>query len=139
MLLGAGVRVLTLLLQGGANPLQLDKEGHSALHLAALGGRQDAAALLARHGGDLRAKSRHGHSARELGRCWPLSLAVGTPAKSSVQFLRFTFGLLEVDFGLQDGANKGGVDATLAVATAASTMLKKRAARRKQEELDEQV
>ena len=38
---------------------------------------------------------------------------------------------------LQDGANKGGVDAALAVAAAASTMLKKRLARRKQEEMDE--
>ncbi|KAJ1525925.1 hypothetical protein ONE63_009113 [Megalurothrips usitatus] len=117
VMLDASVRVLELLLQAGASSgprqPQRDKQGHSALHLAALSGRQDVAALLARHGADLRAKSVHGHSARELGRCWPLSLA--------------------------DGANKGGVDATLAVAAAASTMLKKRAARRKQDELEDQI
>ncbi|KAK3919382.1 Fibronectin type 3 and ankyrin repeat domains protein 1 [Frankliniella fusca] len=113
VMLGAGTRVLTLLLEAGADVLQMDKQGHTAAHLAALAGRQDVSGVLARCGADLRTKSRHGHSARELGRCWPLSLA--------------------------DGANKGGIEAALAVAAAASTMLKKRAARRKQDELDDQI
>ena len=80
VLLGAGLAVLQLLLDAGADARQLDAQGHTALHLAALAGRQDAAALLARHGGDLKAKSRHGRSALELGRCWPLSLAVSPPS-----------------------------------------------------------